>query len=204
MKNSKYMIALAVFLVPLGVAGAQAQTPSRTPGAVATTGSTAAAASDYRLVAGDKLRIEVYKDPQLSQSLQVRPDGKITLPLIGDVGAAGLTPMALRDKLTTSLKEYLTNPVVTVIVVEANEPTVSVMGEVNNPGVQRYKHQMTVIDALATAGGFKDFADMKRLQIQRTDATGVKRILFNYKDATNPNKGIKPLYLQPGDIIIVR
>ena len=87
---------------------------------------------DYKLVPGDKLRIEVYKDAQLSQSLQVRPDGKITLPLVGDIPAAGRTSSELRDVITTSLKEYNTNPVVTVIVVETVPPTIYVMGEVNN------------------------------------------------------------------------
>ena len=129
----------------------------------------AANASDYRLVAGDKLRIEIYKDPQLSQNLQVRPDGKITLPLLGDVMAAGETPTALRDRITLGFKEYMTNPVVTVIVVEAQPPTVSVMGEVNNPGVQPLKYPMTVIDALAIAGGFKDFANTKNIMIKRHD-----------------------------------
>ena len=84
---------------------------------------------------GDKLRVEVYKDSQLSQSLQVRPDGKITLPLIGDVPAAGLTSIELRDQIAAALKEYVTNPVVTVIVVETVPPVVYVMGEVTNPGV---------------------------------------------------------------------
>src|SRR5918993_2704397 len=80
--------------------------------------SASAAGADYRLVNGDKLRIEVYREPQLSHSLQIRPDGKISLPLAGDLAAAGQTPAALRDAIATALKEYVTNPVVTVIVVE--------------------------------------------------------------------------------------
>src|SRR3954471_16209814 len=86
---------------------------------LSTTALAAAQSNDYRLGPGDKLRIEVYKDPQLSQSVQVRPDGKITLPLVGDVDATGKTPIELRDTLATSLKEYMNNPTVTVIVVEA-------------------------------------------------------------------------------------
>jgi polysaccharide export outer membrane protein len=156
---------------------------------------------DYRLVAGDKLRIEVYRDPQLSQNLQVRPDGKITLPLVGDLVAAGETPASLRDSLTTALREYINNPVVTVIVVEAQPQTISVMGEVNSPGVQPLKYPMSVIDALATAGGFKDFANTKNIVIRRMTPTGVQTIKFNYKDAIKSDS--KPLYLQPGDVIIV-
>ena len=156
---------------------------------------------DYKLVVGDKLRIEVYKDQQLSQSLQIRPDGKITLPLIGDVMAAGQTPLALRDSIATSLKEYITNPVVTVIVVETQPQTFSVMGEVNDPGVHPYKGMVTMLDALAMAGGFKDFANTKNIIIQRSTPTGLQRIPFNYKDAVKRDS--KPVYVQPGDIIIV-
>ncbi len=156
---------------------------------------------DYRLVVGDKLRIEVYKDQQLSQSLQIRPDGKITLPLIGDVMASGQTPLALRDSIATSLKEYITNPVVTVIVVETQPQTFSVMGEVNNPGVHPYKGMVTMLDALAMAGGFKDFANTKNIIIQRSTSTGLQRIPFNYKDAVKRDS--KPVFVQASDIIIV-
>jgi len=158
-------------------------------------------ATDYKLVVGDKLRVEVYRDPQMSQSLQIRPDGKITLPLVGDVVAAGKTPASLRDTLTDSLKEYITNPVVTVIVIEAQPQTVSVIGEVNGPGTHPVKRDTTVIEALAMAGGFKDFANTKNIIIQRTTPTGVKTIKFNYKDAIK-SEG-KPLCVEPGDVIIV-
>jgi polysaccharide biosynthesis/export protein len=182
----------------------QSGTPSGLPAVAAPAKPTpdrANTSADYRLVAGDKLRIEVYKDPQLSQNLQIRPDGRITLPLLGDVMAAGDTPTALRDKITIAYKEYMTNPVVTVIVVEAQPQTVSVMGEVNNPGVQPLKYPMTVIDALAIAGGFKDFANTKNIMIKRTTAAGVQTIKFDYKKAINSDS--KPVYLQPGDVIIV-
>jgi polysaccharide export outer membrane protein len=156
---------------------------------------------DYRLIVGDKLRIEVYKDPQLSQSLQIRPDGKITLPLIGDVMASGQTPLALRDSIATSLKEYVTNPVVTVIVVEAQPQTFSVIGEVNHPGVHPYKGMITMLDALAMAGGFKDFANTKNIIIQRSTKAGLQRIPFNYKDAVKRDS--KSVFVEAGDIIIV-
>src|SRR5512138_1507241 len=90
--------------------------------------------ADYHLGLGDKLRIEVYRDAQLSQSVQIRPDGKITLPLVGDLDANGRTPIELRDIITRQLKDYMTNPVVTVIVVETKAPVAYVMGEVNHPG----------------------------------------------------------------------
>ena len=160
-----------------------------------------AAPDDYRLASGDKLRIEVYKDPQLSQTLQVRPDGKITLPLVGDVPAAGRTPLALRDAIAAALKEYITNPVVTVIVVEIEPQSVSVMGEVERPGPVPIKGRLSVLEALAVAGGFKDFANTKNISIRRSTPSGVQIIKFNYKEAVR-GEG-KPLYLQPGDIVIV-
>jgi polysaccharide export outer membrane protein len=156
---------------------------------------------DYRLGCGDKLRIEVYKDPQLSQSVQIRPDGKITLPLVGDLEASGRTPIELRDHIAVQLKEYMTNPVVTVIVVEATAATAYVMGEVNHPGaVNMQGGPLTVIQALALAGGLKDFADEKNIKILRRSQTGVETIPFNYKDGI---RGAKPVYLIPGDTVVV-
>ncbi len=168
-------------------------TPSRPPAS--------ATSADYRIVAGDKLRIEVYKDAQLSQSLQVRPDGKITLPLIGDVPAEGRTSAELRDTLIGSLKEYNSNPVVTVIVVETVPPVFYVMGEVNAPGTLALKGQISAVQALAMAGGFKDFAKKKDIIIQRKGPAGMTTVPFNYNDAI---KGKGPMvYVQPGDTIIV-
>jgi polysaccharide biosynthesis/export protein len=157
---------------------------------------------EYKVGPGDKLRIEVYKDPQLSQSLQVRPDGKITLPLVADVQASGLTPIQLRDDLTSRLKEYITNPVVTVIVVEASAATAYVVGEVNHPGaVTLQGGQLTVLQAIALAGGLKDFANSKNIRILRKSSiVGVQTINFNYKDAI---RGSQAVYLRPGDTVVV-
>jgi polysaccharide biosynthesis/export protein len=192
------MLSLAL-VATLHIAPAVAQSPL--PSVASSRPTVAANATDYKLVVGDKLRVEVYRDPQMSQSLQIRPDGKITLPLVGDVAAAGKTPAALRDTLATSLKEFITNPVVTVIVVEAQPQTVSVIGEVNAPGTHPIKADTTVIEALALAGGFKDFANTKNIIIQRTTSTGMKALKFNYKDAIR-SEG-KPMCVEPGDVIIV-
>jgi polysaccharide export outer membrane protein len=160
-------------------------------------------AGEYRLGPGDKLRVEVYKDAQLSQSLQVRPDGKVTLPLIGDIVAAELTPIQLRDRITTSLKEFVTNPVVTVIVVEANPATVFVMGEVTQPGSIPMRGPMTVLQALAMAGGFKEFANTKTIRILRRvgNQAQVQTIRFNYHDAIKGDAA--PVFLSPGDMVVV-
>jgi polysaccharide export outer membrane protein len=156
---------------------------------------------EYRMTPGDKLRIEVYKDAQLSQSAQVRPDGKVTLPLIGDLMASGLTPIELRDQITTKLKEYVTNPTVTVIVVETVPATAYVMGEVNHPGVVTLQTPLTIIQALAVAGGLKDFADEKNIRVLRKASSGVQTINFNYREAMKSSTA--PLYLQAGDTVVV-
>lgn len=163
---------------------------------------TGAVASDYRLVSGDKLRIEVYKDPQLSQSLQIRPDGKITLPLVGDVAAAGKTSTELRDTISTSLGEYIKNPVVTVIVVETVPQQIHVMGEVNAAGPQPLTGPLSILQALAAAGGFTDFAKKSDIRVLRKTGTGTTTLRFNYNDAINSSA--QPLMLQAGDVVIVR
>lgn len=157
---------------------------------------------DYRLQTGDKLRVEVYKDAQLSQSVQIRPDGKITLPLVGDIAAMGMTPIELRERITTALKDYMNNPVVTVIVVEATAPTAYVVGEVNHPGPVTLQPNMTVLQALAVAGGLKDFADAKNIRILRTSVTGQTAVPFNYRDAIR-GTGSTSVLLQPGDTVVV-
>ncbi len=160
-----------------------------------------ATTDDYRLGAGDKLRIEVYKDAQLSQSVQIRPDGKITLPLISDLEAAGHTPLELADTIATRLKEYVNNPVVTVIVVEATAAIAYVAGEVNHPGsVALQGGPLTVLQALALVGGLKDFANAKNIRVLRRSDSGVQTINFNYKDAI---RGAPAVYLRPGDTVVV-
>jgi polysaccharide export outer membrane protein len=179
--------------VPVGTSGTSDAT---------TAGSTA---NDYRLVAGDKLRIEVYKDAQLSQSLQIRPDGKVTLPLVGDVAAAGRTSAELRDAIGAALTEYIAKPVVTVIVVETSPQVIYVTGEVNRPGpVPLTGGHMSILQALSVAGGFTDFANKKDIQVLRKGATGMQKLKFNYKDALDDDNKREPLQLQAGDTVVVK
>ena len=157
---------------------------------------------DYRLGPGDKLRVEVYKDTQLSQSVQIRPDGKITLPLVGDIDATGKTPLELRDTVAKALKEYMTNPVVTVIVVEASAAIAYVVGEVAHPGtINLQGGPITALQAIAMAGGLKDFANTKNIHILRKGVSGMQTIAFNYKDALKGHGA--SIYLKPGDTIVV-
>jgi polysaccharide export outer membrane protein len=155
---------------------------------------------EYLLRPGDKLRVDVYKDPQSSlESVQVRPDGRITMPFIGDIDAAGRRPTELRDGIATALKQYVNAPVVTVIVLEATAPTVFVVGEVNHPGSVTLHAGMTVLQVIAVAGGVKDFADAKNIRILRKGVA--EPIPFNYRDALK-GVGSNPR-LQAGDTIAV-
>jgi polysaccharide export outer membrane protein len=216
--NNRCSIGVAAALGAIALAlapDAGAQTPQTTPRTTSTSQRTtppstsaarpepiaATVTRDYVLAVGDKLRIEVYREGQLSQAVEVRPDGKITLPMVGDVTAVGLTPRDLGAALTERLREYLTNPVVTVIVAEATPPAIYVMGEVNAPGAVEMRTPITVLQALAMAGGFKEFAKRSDIRILRRTAAGIETIRFNYKDAVE--KGGRPAMLQPGDTVIV-
>jgi len=204
MKHTPLLVALSIaaLLGPAARRAAAADGADKKPASDKKGAQAAPAPSEeYRLGPGDKLRIEVYKDPQLSQSAQIRPDGKITLPLIGDLDATGRTPIELRDSIATSLKEYITNPTVTVIVVEALASQVFVMGEVAHPGPVQLHWPTTILQALAIAGGFKEFANTKDVKVMRTTASGVQTLRFNSKDAVNGE--VKPFFLRSGDTVIV-
>ena len=200
------MSLLAAGLTLLPAYGA-AQTPtssSATAAPARTTTRTATARwneQDYKLGPGDKLRVEVYKQDQLSQSVQIRPDGKITLLFIGDVPAAGSTPLELRNTLSTALKEYVVNPEVTVIVQEAVAAQISIIGEIGSPGIQVLNGSTTVLQALARAGGLREFADKGKIRILRQNGTRTDTIPFDYRKALKGE--IEPVYLQPGDTIVV-
>jgi polysaccharide biosynthesis/export protein len=201
--HSLFSLAVAVIAAGIlapGVAAAQGADRGAAASSVATAAS-AAKATDYRLAPGDKLRIDVYKDEQLSQSVQIRPDGKITMPLVGDVAATGLTPLELRDRLTTSMSEYVNKPVITVVVVEATAPTAYVVGEVNRPGSVIVQGNMTILQAIAMVGGLKDFADEKNIRILRKNGTGLQTLGFDYKAAMRGTGDT--VYLMPGDTIVV-
>jgi polysaccharide export outer membrane protein len=158
---------------------------------------------DYMIGPEDLLDISVWNNPALSRTAPVRPDGKISLPLLNDVQAAGLTPMQLRDVIAKKLVEYMPNPEVSVIVREVNRFKVSVIGEVKKPGRFDFKSKATVLDAIALAGGFNDFAARSRIVILRQDGPGTKRIPINYNKIISTASEQDDFYLQPGDVIVV-
>jgi polysaccharide export outer membrane protein len=152
----------------------------------------------------DVLAINVWKEPDVSRSVPVRPDGKISLPLVGEVQAAGRTPFKLEQDIASRLKNFIAEPEVTVIVQQINSQKFNILGMVNKPGSYLLLNSATVLDAIALAGGFRDFAKQKAIYILRQNADGSqKRIPFNYKEVvkgTNPAQNIK---LEPRDTIVV-
>jgi len=152
----------------------------------------------------DVLAINVWKEPDISRSVPVRPDGKISLPLAGEIQAAGRTPLRLEQDITASLKNYIAEPEVTVIVQQINSQKFNILGLVNRPGSYVITNSATVLDAIAVAGGFRDFAKQKSIYILRQNADGTQtRIHFNYKEVVKGQNLAQNVKLQPSDTIVV-
>ncbi len=158
---------------------------------------------DYRIGPEDVLMISVWKNEPMSRTVPVRPDGMISLPLLNDVLAAGLTPMQLREALLKKFAEYEPNPEISVIVQEVRSVKVSVIGEVARPGRFDLKSRTTVLDILAQAGGLKEFASRARIVILRVQGASMKRIPFNYNKVVAADGEQENVILQPGDVVVV-
>jgi len=165
---------------------------------------TAAVGSNYQIGADDVLTINVWHEPEVSRNVPVRPDGNISLPLVGDVHAAGLTPTELKNDLESRFSKFLTDPSVSVIVAEIRSQRINVLGQVMRPGTYPLIPPMTVIDAVATAGGLKEFAKAKKIYVLRTMPNGQRqRIKFDYNDVLKGKRGSKDLLLQTLDTVVV-
>jgi polysaccharide export outer membrane protein len=173
------------------------------PSQAALSANTVATDPDYKIGPQDMLRIDVWKEPDISRVVPVRPDGKITLPLVNDVQASGLTTTQLAAKIAEGLKKYITSPQVTVGVTEINSRKVFVSGEVAHPGAFPLLPNMTVLQALSTAGGFTQFAREKKIYILRMEDGRQVKHPFNYKDAVSGKNVEQNIMLQGGDIIVV-
>jgi polysaccharide export outer membrane protein len=157
----------------------------------------------YKIGPQDLLKIDVWKEEQLTRTVPVRPDGKITLPLLNDVQAAGLTPMELAGVISDQLKKYINNPKVTVSVTEINSRRVYVTGEVLKAGAYALLPHMTVLQALSSSGGFTQFARVKNIYVLRPENGKQVRMPFNYKEAVRGKNSEQNLELLPGDVIVV-
>lgn len=159
-------------------------------------------APDYVIGADDTLHISVWKEPDLTETLPVRPDGKISMPLLNDITAAGLTPLQLRDTITERLKKYIADPRVTVVVTGMNSRRIFVTGEVTHTGPMTLLPHMTMLQALAQAG-FTQFANPKAIYLLRNENGKQQKLPFNYKEVVKGNHPEQNIELKPGDTIVV-
>lgn len=174
------------------------------PAALAAAGSSKAHDDTYRIGNDDKLAISVWKEPDLTKSIPVRSDGKISLPLVGEIQAAGRTPLQLENEISSLLKNYITVPEVTVIVEQINSKKYNILGQVGRPGAYSLTLSTTIMDAIANAGGFKDFAKTKGVYILRQNPDGTQaRLNFNYKDFIKGKNLPQNVKIEPNDTIIV-
>jgi polysaccharide export outer membrane protein len=154
--------------------------------------------------ADDVLAISVWGEPEITRSIPVRSDGKISLPLIGDVQAAGRTPMQLEKDIATRLKDYITNPQVAVIVQQINSQKFNILGQVAKPGSYPLTAGTTIVDAIAEAGGFRDFAKKKGVYLLRQNSIGIEeRFNFNYDKFIKEKNTAQNIKLAPNDTIVV-
>ncbi|MGA8509528.1 MAG: polysaccharide biosynthesis/export family protein [Candidatus Sulfotelmatobacter sp.] len=158
--------------------------------------------ADYVIGADDTLHVSVWKEPDLTATLPVRPDGRISLPLLNDVPAAGLTPMQLAASITEKLKKYIADPRVTVVVTAMNSRRIFVTGEVIHPGALPLLPNMTMLQALSSAG-FTQFANLKRIYLLRTENGRQVKLAFNYKEVVKGNHPEQNIMLRPSDTIVV-
>ena len=172
------------------------------PSATAQAPEASSSDSDYVIGSDDMLRISVWKEPDLSETLPVRPDGKISMPLLNDIPAAGLTPVQLKDSITEKLKKFIADPRVTVVVTAMNSRRIFVSGEVVHSGPMVLLPHMTMLQALSQAG-FTQFANPKGIYLLRTENGKQQKLPFNYKDVIKGNHPEQNIVLKPGDTVVV-
>jgi len=158
---------------------------------------------NYVIGSEDVLDISVWKEPDLSRTVPVRPDGNISLPLLNDLHATGLTPSQLAAKVTKGLAKFVTNPQVTIIVTQINSQRFYVLGEAARPGAYTLTPNMTVLQALSNAGGFTPYANSKKICLLREENGKQQKLLFNYKDVIAGKRTEQNIVLKTGDTIVV-
>lgn len=194
-------------LAPQSDAPAQASAPtSSTSSSVLTATSPSAAAPqvspDYIIGPGDSLGVNVWKEPTISGTFPVRPDGMISLALVGDIQASGLTPARLGSDVAERLRKYINEPSVTVAVLSVNSKHIFLLGEISKPGEMPLLPGLTPLQAIASAGGLTPFANGKRIYILRGTAGKQQKIPFNYKKAVKDGN-LQGVTLAPGDTIVI-
>lgn len=189
-------------------AAPQAQQPGTKPATPPSTVIAAAAAGvtpadDYVIGPGDVLAIVFWREQEMSVEVVVRPDGRISIPLLNDVEAVGLTPEALREKLMTTAQRVIQDPNVTVVVKQINSRRVFITGQVAKPGPYPLTASMNVLQLISTAGGLLEYADEKNIIIMRSDKGRASTLKFNYKDVSTGKNLKQNIELRPGDTVVV-
>ncbi|MEP7117215.1 MAG: polysaccharide biosynthesis/export family protein [Acidobacteriota bacterium] len=184
--------------VDAGQAGGRPTTPQPAPAAVA-----AEVPGDYVIGADDVLGIVFWREADISGDVTVRPDGRITLPVIGEMVAAGLRPAALQMQITAAAAKYLTDPNVAVVVRIINSRRIFVTGRVTTPGAHLLKGPLNVLQAIALSGGLTEYADAKNIAVLREVNGRTERFAFNYKDVAKGKHIEQNITLQPGDTVVV-
>ncbi len=203
-----FAMSLVCILLPRILAGQTSGAPS--PDSTKTETHTTAAATgkahddSYVIGVDDVLAVNVWKEPEVSKTVPVRSDGKISLPLAGEVQASGETPRQLEQELSAKLKNYISEPEVTVIVEQIKSQKFNVLGQVAKPGSYLLGNSPTVLDAIALAGGFRDFAKQKSIYVLRQNPDGTQaRLPFNYKDVIKGKNSEQNIRLQQNDTVVV-
>jgi polysaccharide export outer membrane protein len=161
------------------------------------------APDNYIIGQGDVLEIFVWRNPELSRQVMVRPDGKISLPLVQDLPAEGFTAMQLREEITKQLKQYVKTPTVTVIVSQINSYKITVLGRVAGPGVYPITTKTTIIEAISMAGGFTEWANRKKITLIREEGGKRRRYQINYKKIESGEDPTQNVTLRRNDTVIV-
>lgn len=196
-------------LVPVLVLGTAVGAPAQTPTPPEAAAAAAPRATDpsippgYVIGTDDVLSIVYWKDKDMSSDAQVRPDGRIALPLINEVVAAGLTPDQLREKLTEESRKYMEDANITVVVRQINSRRVFITGEVNKPGPYPLTARTSVMQLIAMAGGLREYANSKKIIIMRTENGRPISLPFNYRDVTAGKRLAQNVELKPGDTVVV-
>jgi polysaccharide export outer membrane protein len=160
--------------------------------------------SEFRLGPDDVIEVTIYQDKELDRTVPIRPDGKISLPLIGEMPATGKTVTELQKEVSQRLKQFVADPTVTVVVKEVNSQKVSVAGEVKNPGMYKIPYRATLLDAIALAGGTTEYAKKGKIVVWRTDSTGATRRINISIDDQIKGRRADPFYVLPYDKIYIQ
>jgi len=205
-KNRRLWMLIAMLAVATSARAQQNSSTSSTPSGAAThaNGSVQGPATNdpnYIIGAQDVLDIDVWKETELTRTVPVRPDGKISLPLLNDVQAAGLTPTQLATQVTIGLKKFVADPEVTIIVREINSQRIYILGEVIRAGAYPLLPNMTVLQGLSSAGGFTPYASLKKIYVLRVENGKQSKYPFDYKKALK--EAGQNILLRAGDTIVV-